>query len=201
MVSEGLMASEGISETQARLILQLAEKNRENAIAGIRTKIVIVITVFALGVVELILASLYNDVACPLPLASWLLADGITACLSESLGLVSLSRAETLISKLSWEACVELDDKVTELLDGKFQLVAKLSDASDILLVLFAATGFYWHWQTADADIRCTATLRTWTGRVLLLKFLGPLTVCGMKKLLFPSKSASSETYLRPHSD
>ncbi|CAE8596469.1 unnamed protein product, partial [Polarella glacialis] len=51
------------------------------------------------------------------------------------------------------------------------------SDAADGLLVMLFLLGSFWLYAT-DSSI-CDEALRTWTGRVLAIKFVAPLLACG----------------------
>ncbi|CAE8628918.1 unnamed protein product, partial [Polarella glacialis] len=166
-----------VGETQARLLLQIATKNRENSISSIHTKVLILLSEFAVGILELSLAVSLQTGTCAQPLRGWLLADGLTACLGEALGLMALRQAEAIVVSAELTDFLEPNRQDTAGLEGKFWVAAKASDAADGLLVMLFLLGSFWLY--ASDSSTCDETVRTWTGRVLALKFVAPLLACG----------------------
>eukprot|EP00747_Dinoflagellata_sp_TGD_P208538 gnl/TRDRNA2_/TRDRNA2_82011_c0_seq2.p1 gnl/TRDRNA2_/TRDRNA2_82011_c0~~gnl/TRDRNA2_/TRDRNA2_82011_c0_seq2.p1 ORF type:complete len:215 (+),score=25.11 gnl/TRDRNA2_/TRDRNA2_82011_c0_seq2:67-645(+) len=174
-----------ISDTQAKLLQGIAEKNRHAAIAGLEVKAAMSASFFIVGVFEMLLGCLYCGTFCTRSLVPFLLIDGTFVCAGTTLGLLSIHRLRLAASQAEASEYLLPEGKERDAsrdLTGMYLLASRLSDVTDVLIILLYLLGVAWYIGSGGVFGKCDDTLRSWFGWCLGLKLAAPLAGCAILK-------------------
>eukprot|EP00927_Polykrikos_kofoidii_P051846 TRINITY_DN45629_c0_g1_i1.p1 TRINITY_DN45629_c0_g1~~TRINITY_DN45629_c0_g1_i1.p1 ORF type:complete len:223 (-),score=43.77 TRINITY_DN45629_c0_g1_i1:80-694(-) len=175
----------GISEVQAKLLVQLAEKTRDGAVSSLQCKRIVLAAMLILALGEVFVGGrLWGNFCSGLSLGSWLFVDGIVACVGATFGLISLWKAVAVASSVDLQEYLLPEGKERDAsgdLTGTFRLASQLSDLLDVALLLSFLLGCYGYYAVAE---KCDDTLRLWVGRALVMKFVTPVSAFCLLKFV-----------------
>jgi len=165
-------------EVRAKLLLQIAEKNRMASMANSRAKTYVCAAFLLVGLAEIYLSYTYladGPSSCEYSFEWWLCLDGAAVLVGMLLGIVTLRKTAAVAAAAPvqhWLIPEGKDGDWSHDLTRTFKLIRSLSDVSDTILIISFIVGWYW-WYCDGRG--CDAGVSVWW--VLVMKITAPTVV------------------------
>jgi hypothetical protein len=170
-----------------QLVDQLAEQNRQAAIANLQTKSGILVAMFMLALTELWLGTvMWVGHVCEPSQHWWLVTDGAVTGVGMLFGLIaSLKRIQVAqsIEAKHWVLANGEERDTSGDLTGVFRIIHTLSDGLDVLMLLLFCYGWVCFYRSGGDECDTAMPSLVWWG--LVSKPLAPVAMSLAIKALF----------------